>query len=75
MTRDRIPWKDGEALFFIELKVINLTKTTTKALPSDGSFSFKEEGKRERERGGRSIKLMKRAVRFEFTTSFVTIRP
>lgn len=50
MTRDRIPWKDGEALFFIELKVINLTKTTTKALPSDGSFSFKEEGKRERER-------------------------
>lgn len=54
MTRDRIPWKDGEALFFIELKVINLTKTTTKALPSDGSFSFKEEGKteRERERGG-----------------------
>lgn len=74
MTRDRIPWKDGEALFFIELKVINLTKTTTKALPSDGSFSFKE-GKRERERGGRSIKLMKRAVRFEFTTSFVTIRP
>lgn len=55
MTRDRIPWKDGEALFFIELKVINLTKTTTKALPSDGSFSFKEEGKTEREREGGEV--------------------
>lgn len=39
-----IPRKDGEALFFIELKVINLTKTTTEALSSDGSFSFKGEG-------------------------------
>lgn len=44
--RWRIPWKDGEALFFIALKVINLTKTTAKALPSDGSFSFKGEGER-----------------------------
>lgn len=43
------------------------------ALSSDGSFSFKGEG--EREGGETSIKLMKRAVRFEFTTSFVTIRP
>lgn len=50
-----IPWKDGEALFFIELKVINLTKTTTEALSSDGSFSFKGEG--EREGGGDVYKI------------------